>query len=165
MGGGPPGFTPGFPCPVLLGIATEGTLSFGYGAVTRCGWLSHTIHLNMCLLTSWTLSSKSCRSRDTGVATAATLHDAGLGSSPFARRYWGSRVFFLFLQVLRCFSSLRFLRARVVRTVPGDESWSVSRSRRPPDQSLLAAPRSLSQLTTSFFGYGRQGIHHTLLVA
>ena len=32
---------------------------------------------------------------------------AGLGSSPFARRYWGNRCYFLFLQVLRCFSSLR----------------------------------------------------------
>ena len=29
----------------------------------------------------------------------------GLGSSRFARRYWGNRVFFLFLRVLRCFSS------------------------------------------------------------
>ena len=33
----------------------------------------------------------------------------GLGSFPFARRYLGNRFFFLFLQVLRCFSSLRYL--------------------------------------------------------
>ena len=31
----------------------------------------------------------------------------GLGSSRFARHYYGNRYFFLFLQVLRCFSSLR----------------------------------------------------------
>ena len=31
----------------------------------------------------------------------------GLGSSYFARHYFRNRVFFLFLQVLRCFSSLR----------------------------------------------------------
>ena len=31
----------------------------------------------------------------------------GLGSSCFARHYFRNRVFFLFLQVLRCFSSLR----------------------------------------------------------
>ena len=31
----------------------------------------------------------------------------GLGSSPFARHYWGTHCYFLFLQVLRCFSSLR----------------------------------------------------------
>ena len=33
----------------------------------------------------------------------------GLGSSPFARRYLGNRFFFLFLRVLRCFSSPGFL--------------------------------------------------------
>ena len=34
-----------------------------------------------------------------------------------------------------------------------------------PDQSLFAAPRSLSQLTTSFIACWRQGIHRTPLVA
>ncbi len=34
----------------------------------------------------------------------------GLGSFPFARRYLGNRSFFLFLRVLRCFSSPRCLR-------------------------------------------------------
>ena len=33
----------------------------------------------------------------------------GLGSFPFAHHYSGNRYFFLFLQVLRCFSSLRVL--------------------------------------------------------
>ena len=32
----------------------------------------------------------------------------GLGSSAFARRYSRNRYYFLLLQVLRCFSSLRF---------------------------------------------------------
>ena len=32
---------------------------------------------------------------------------AGLGSSPFARHYWGNHCYFLFLRVLRCFSSPR----------------------------------------------------------
>ena len=35
---------------------------------------------------------------------------AGLASSPFARRYLGNRCFFLFLLLLRCFSSEGFLR-------------------------------------------------------
>ena len=34
-------------------------------------------------------------------------HNCGLGSSPVARHYWGNHCYFLFLQVLRCFSSLR----------------------------------------------------------
>ena len=33
--------------------------------------------------------------------------------------------------------------------------------RKSPDQSLFAAPRSLSQRTTSFFACARQGIHRT----
>ena len=36
--------------------------------------------------------------------TPACSH-AGLGSSHFARRYFGNRCFFLFLRLLRCFSS------------------------------------------------------------
>ena len=35
------------------------------------------------------------------------LDAAGLGSSPFARRYWGNHVCSLLLRVLRCFSSPR----------------------------------------------------------
>ena len=37
--------------------------------------------------------------------------------------------------------------------------------RKSPDQSVFAAPRSLSQLITSFFACWHQGIHHVLLVA
>ena len=38
---------------------------------------------------------------------AMRCHKAGLGSSPVARHYWGNHCYFLFLEVLRCFSSLR----------------------------------------------------------
>ena len=38
---------------------------------------------------------------------AVHCYTGGLGSSPFARHYWGNHCYFLFLQVLRCFSSLR----------------------------------------------------------
>ena len=44
------------------------------------------------------------------------LDAPGLGSSRFARHYSGNRCFFLFLQVLRCFSSLRSPRSRAART-------------------------------------------------
>ena len=37
--------------------------------------------------------------------------------------------------------------------------------RKSPDHSVFAAPRSLSQLITSFFACWHQGIHHVLLVA
>ena len=38
---------------------------------------------------------------------AARRHADGLGCSPFARHYWGNHCCFLFLRVLRCFSSPR----------------------------------------------------------
>ena len=77
----------------------------------------------------------------------------GLGFSLFARRYWGNRVFFIFLWVLRCFSSPGCLPA--VMDWLQDHwillQWGfpirISTSRR-----LLAARRSFSQLTASFFG-------------
>lgn len=64
---------------------------FGYGAFTLCRWLSQN-H-------SPTFFAHFLRS-----ITPACTH-AGLGSFHFARRYFGNRVFFLFLRVLRCFSS------------------------------------------------------------
>ena len=63
---------------------------FGYGAFTLSGGTSQSL-----------LLSYACR---LAVRTPACSH-AGLGSFRFARRYSGNRCFFLFLRVLRCFSS------------------------------------------------------------
>ena len=64
---------------------------FGYGSFTPSGWLSqnHSAILMQSLMQS---------------VTPECTH-SGLGSFPFARRYSGNRCFFLFLRVLRCFSS------------------------------------------------------------
>ena len=77
----------------------------------------------------------------------------GLGSFPFARRYLGNRCFFLFLPVLRCFSSRSAPRMTMYSSY-GDcalpqPGFPIQIS---TDQSLLAAPRGFSQLATSFFG-------------
>ena len=72
----------------------------------------------------------------------------GLGSAPFARHYSGYRLFFLFLRVLRCFSS---------PGSPQSNDWYMAFShvgcpiRTFADQFLFADPRDFSQLTTSFF--------------
>ena len=86
--------------------------------------------------------------------------------SPFARRYLGNRYCFLFLGVLRCFSSpgspptpMYSAPDDPVLTGPG---FPIRKS---PDQRLLAATRSLSQLATSFIAFRCQGIHPTPLVA
>ena len=67
------------------------SISFEYEAFTLSGWLSqnHSSTESTHLLRSITPKDKS----------------SGLGWFHFARRYFGNRVFFLFLRVLRCFSS------------------------------------------------------------
>ena len=85
---------------------------------------------------------------------------AGLGLSPVARHYLGNHCYFLFLRVLRCFSSPRLPPRMRVTTSP----WSGCPIRKSPDQRLFAPPRSLSQLITSFIASESQGIPHALLV-
>ena len=54
-------------------------------------------------------SAFQCRSPTMILAVSRSFNPrprSGLGSSPFARRYLGNHSYFLFLQVLRCFSSL-----------------------------------------------------------
>ena len=65
--------------------------AFTYGAFTLCGRLSQN-------------RSVSFRESFMQSVTPECTH-SGLGSSAFARRYLQNRVFFLFLRVLRCFSS------------------------------------------------------------
>ena len=91
---------------------------------------------------------------------------SGLGCCDFARHYFRNRGFFLFLQVLRWFTSLSLLIPDYgfVRLYGGFTPAGFP-IRKPPDQSLFAAPRGLSQLATSFIAFWRQGIHHTPLVA
>ena len=74
---------------------------------------------------------------------------------------------FLFLQVLRWFTSLSLLPNSLCIQLEGYCTFSAVGSpiRKSPDQRLFAAPRGLSQLTTSFIAFRRQGIHRMLLVA
>ena len=90
LGGGPPEFPQGFSCLVVLWI-----LLTGYHFHIR-GFhpLWPVFPGPFCYHTSHFLQS----------ITPACTH-AGLGSFHFARRYFGNRVFFLFLALLRCFSS------------------------------------------------------------
>ena len=94
------------------------------------------------------------------------LDATGLGCSDFARHYFRNRGFFLLLEVLRWFTSLRSLVPTYVF------SWTYLGFaqvgfpiRKSPDQRLCAAPRSLSQLATSFIACFCQGIHRAPLVA
>ena len=90
----------------------------------------------------------------------------GLGSCDFARHYSRNRGFFLFLQVLRWFTSLGSLIPNYgfIGLYGGFTSVGFP-IRKSPGQSLLAALRGLSQLATSFVACFCQGIHHAPLVA
>ena len=90
----------------------------------------------------------------------------GLGCCDFARHYFRNRGFFLFLLVLRWFTSQGSLVRDYGFITPYAGFTSVGFPiRKSPDQSLLAAPRGLSQLATSFIACFCQGIHHAPLVA
>ena len=78
---------------------------------------------------------------------------SGLGSSHFARRYFGNRCFFLFLRLLRCFSSAGSLPYVMDWRM---DNWSsssrVSPFRHPRLNGYLLLPaafRSLSRLSSA----------------
>ena len=73
---------------------------------------------------------------------------AGLGSSPFDRLYLGNRCYFLFLRVLRCFSSPSSPRA--FRAVSGSLPTGCP-IRTSGGLSVFATRPGFSQLVTSFF--------------
>ena len=92
--------------------------------------------------------------------------ETGLGCCDFARHYYRNRGFFLFLLVLRWFTSQGSLVPDYGFIGPYGGFTPVGFPiRKSPDQCLLAAPRSLSQLATSFIACFCQGIHHAPLVA
>ena len=71
---------------------------------------------------------------------------------------WGIIFYFLFLRVLRCFSSPRSLTTLVVRLSFRQPGCPI---RKFTNQRLFAPPRDLSQLITSFIACKSLGIHRT----
>src|SRR3978361_513851 len=94
-------------------------------------------------------------------------HVHGLASSAFARHYSRNHCCFLFLWVLRCFTSPRslhtpyFIQARVTGH---DSSW-VSPFGHPRINARLPTPQGLSQAPTSFIRSFWPATHHRLLTA
>ena len=98
--GGPGCFRQDSSCPALLRILvsrpTQDTaivqLTCLYGPFTLFGRTFQIVPVHSRLIVA-VLLPRRCR------------NNVGLGSFPFARRYLGNRCFFLFLLLLRCFSS------------------------------------------------------------
>ena len=89
-----------------------------------------------------------------------------LGYSAFARRYWRNLNWFLFLRVLRCFSSPRLPPYPMYSgkdnqlTLAGFPHSEIS-----DYNGCLSPCQSLSQITTSFVASYRLGIHRMRLIS
>jgi hypothetical protein len=83
----------------------------------------------------------------------------GLGCFHFARHYYGNHSCFLFLRLLRCFSSARSPPYGCM--IFNHAGFPIQKSR---DQNVFATPPSLSQLITSFFASQSLGIPRVPLV-
>ncbi len=94
-------------------------------------------------------------------------HRNGLASSDFARHYSRNHYCFLFLWVLRCFTSPRSLPTPyfIQVQVTGHDSSQVSPFGHPRITARLPTPQGLSQAPTSFIGSRCQGIHHVPFIA
>ena len=83
----------------------------------------------------------------------ARIATCGLGYSDFARHYSRNRFYFLFLRVLRCFSSPGSPHLLIYSVNDTATLLAVrSRIRTSADLCSFAAPRGFSQLVTSFLG-------------
>jgi hypothetical protein len=133
---------------------------YGYGAITLYGPAFNPVRLARCFMTSADPVRGRTRFPTTPDAQRLTAITRGRFSlfrfrSPLLTEY-------LFLQVLRCFTSLRTPRTNAV---PAHDGRRVAPFGNPRIKALLAAPRDLSQPHTSFLGTVCQGIHHTPLQA
>jgi hypothetical protein len=82
--------------------------NFAYGAITFYGCAFQHIRLFTGFLTCRGGCNRLRQDPTTpSIQRLQAWHILGLGCSPFARRYSGNRCCFLFLRVLRCFSSPR----------------------------------------------------------
>ena len=126
--------------------------SFTYRTLTFFGQPSHAVQL--------TLADAKCSPYPERIAPF------GLAFSPFARHYSGNLGWFLFLVLLRCFSSDGSPHTAMDSLY---DAWTWLHAdfsiRTSADQFVLADPRSFSQLTASFFGSWCQGILPALLLA
>ena len=125
---------------------------FVYRTLTFFGWTSHSIPLNL-------YNTVFCPNPE-------SITTLGLASSAFARHYLRNLSWFLFLALLRCFSSGGSPHIPIWFSIWCCIFYTADCSiRTSADQYLLAIPRSFSQLTTSFIGSQCQGIRPALFLA
>ena len=93
---------------MLLGSTIRRSCSFAYRAITVYGGTFQVLQLEHVLVTPAPVCNPTTCIPQHRLQNACRLTGSRFRqSSPFARRYLGNRGFFLFLRVLRCFSSPR----------------------------------------------------------
>jgi hypothetical protein len=105
---GPGRFKQGFSCPALLRYHLKEDCIFTYAAVTLFGRPFQTVRLTLFYPSFHQLTAPSLEHpvNDCGPATPGSPFESpGLGSSDFARHYFRNHGCFLFLRVLRWFTS------------------------------------------------------------
>ena len=134
--------------------------AFGYGAITLCGPAFNPARLTRRFITP----AGPARTRTHAPSTPRAQRLAPVTRARFGLIRFRSPLLteHPFLQVLRCFTSLRTPRANAV---PAHDGRRVPPFGNPRIKALLAAPRGISQPQTSFIGTVCQGIHHTPLQA
>ena len=148
MPDGPGGFTRDFPCPALLRVTPEGADAARKGLSPAAARLSRRFR------------SRPHPPKKGALQPPGRRNAPGLGSSPVARRYWGNHSYFLFLRVLRCFSSPLWPPHK-----GGCHPFRVTGCpiREPADRWPHAPPRGLSQLAAPFIASGSLGIRRAPL--
>jgi hypothetical protein len=136
---------------------------FEYGALTLSGRPSHAVLLTLPyhpFNPQHSLSPMNTGHYCGPTTPLSPLESNGLGSSDFARHYFRNHGCFLFLRVLRWFTSPGSLRTPMC-SAHGSRCPHLVGSpiRISPDHRLLAPPRSFSQLATSFIACLCLGIH------
>src|SRR5882724_4277818 len=184
---GPGRFPQGSTCPAVLRSHLKEDCIFRYGAVTLYGrpfqsrflntflslvppFLEASISGDLCTFPEGKLQDPPRGRNQEMICGPATPNSPcgsfGLACSEFARHYYRNHGCFLFLGVLRWFTSPRSPRTTMNSSHDNRCSHRLgSPIRTSPDHRLLASPRGLSQLATSFIAFLRQGIHRMPLVA
>lgn len=107
--GGPARFTRNSTSPTLLGATPHQCHAYSYRTLTHSGTPSQTLHLHATFLTGQSCGSRTTRPPQPRTCNTCRLeHTHGLASSAFARHYSRNHTCFLFLRVLRCFTSPRY---------------------------------------------------------
>src|SRR5690606_35482264 len=145
--GGPGRFTQDSSSPVLLGIPSSSRQSFTYPAITVYGSPSQNLRLPHRFLTACGLGGNHQRVPQPRTRNTRRLsHAHGLASSAFAHHYSRNHYCFLFLRVLRCFTSPRSLpRPMKSSGDDGPQHPPGSPIRTSPDQRLAGdSPRLIA---------------------